>query len=216
MSGPHAAPPTNPGAPPPGPHAPPTGPAHVAGVVLAGGKSRRFGSDKAAVLLGGRTLLDRALDTLRPLCGRLMAAGTRVRPAVADVQVVDDVFAGCGPISGIHAALAASPLPYALVVAVDMVALKPDLLELIRDWPEPAQVAVPFVNGYYEPLCARYHTSCLPVVEENIRAGRRKVFDFYPQVTVARVSESELRRVDPQLVSFRNVNTPDDLAEFEA
>ena len=187
----------------------------MAGVVLAGGKSTRFGSDKAQAMLHGQRLLDRALEIVKPVCGRLMVAGSAVQPEDPDVLMLEDIFPGRGPISGIHAALRASPLPYVLAVAVDMVSLKPELLEVIRDWPEPCHVAVPHVHGYYEPLCARYHISCLPAVEANIKAGRLKVFDFYDRVTVARISESALRRVDPDLQSFRNVNTPEDLARFE-
>ena len=144
----------------------------LTGVVLAGGRSSRMGSDKALLRVGGRRLIDLAVDALTPLCGEvLVAAGPRV---VADLTVRQIHDAGDrGPLAGIVAALGEVSTDLAVVVAVDMPAVDVTLLaDLARRWNgEPA--VMPSAGGRLQPLHAVYATAALARLQDCLQAGIR-------------------------------------------
>src|SRR5579863_3155258 len=102
-------------------------PAEVAAFVLAGGKSTRMGADKAFVMLDGRTLLARALDLARSVTKDVRIVGEAAKFS-SFAPTVEDLFPGCGPLAGIHAALRASSAEWNLVLAVDVPFVSPELL----------------------------------------------------------------------------------------
>jgi molybdopterin-guanine dinucleotide biosynthesis protein A len=133
-----------------------------------------------------------------------------------DVQTVPDAFPQGGSLVAIYSGLLAARGDLALVVGCDMPFLSTPLLERIVHLSRGFDVAVPRVGPHLEALHAAYRRSCLPVMEERIRAGRLKIIDFYPLVSVREVAESEMRDVDSELLSFVNVNTPADLKRARA
>ncbi|HLZ70982.1 MAG TPA: molybdenum cofactor guanylyltransferase [Dehalococcoidia bacterium] len=182
----------------------------VVGVVLAGGRSARFGRDKALLELGGQTLLLRTLAALRPATDSLLIVGPPERARQAPgVAVVKDVWPGIGPLGGIATALRARPGSHVLAVAVDMPFLNTTLLGQLAAFATQADVVLPVVAGRGQQLHAVYGPGCLPPIEAQIAAGDYKIDRFFPQVRVRRVEEAELRAFDPGLRSFDNVNTPE-------
>jgi len=99
----------------------------VSGFVLAGGKSTRMGQDKAGLQLNGRTLLEHALGALRSVCRDVAILGNHDLYGQL-APVYDDLFPGCGPLGGIHAALTNSQTEYNLIIAVDTPFLVPAFL----------------------------------------------------------------------------------------
>jgi molybdopterin-guanine dinucleotide biosynthesis protein A len=206
------------------------------GFVLAGGRSTRMGQDKALLSLAGRSLLDLALDKLRtlPLAGaprgipRIAAARSDLS---AHAAVIGDLHPGCGPLSGIEAALAASAQPLNVFLPVDVPLLPPRFLlwMLERAAITGALVTVPRFNGWPQPLCAVYHRDLLGPIAASLVAGEHKVM---PVVTAAARAHSSAHRVDifdVELVAsahgqmpafsplplyrwFHNCNTPEDMA----
>jgi molybdopterin-guanine dinucleotide biosynthesis protein A len=202
------------------------------GFVLAGGRSTRMGQDKALISLAGRSLLDLALDKLRalPLAGapRIVAARSDLS---AHAAVIGDLHPGCGPLSGIEAALAASGQPLNVVLPVDIPLLPPLFLlwMLERAAITGALVTVPRFNGRPQPLCAVYHRDLLGHITASLRAGDHKVM---PAVTAAAHAQSPAHNIDifdVELVAsthaqmtafsplplyrwFHNCNTPEDMA----
>ncbi len=134
------------------------------GFVLAGGRSTRMGQDKALLSVDGRSLLDHALDKLRalPLAGAPRIAAAR-SDLSAHAPVIADRRPGCGPLSGIEAALAASARPLNVFLPVDLPLLPPQFLlwMLQRAALTGALVTVPRINGLPQPLCAVYHRDLL-------------------------------------------------------
>lgn len=141
---------------------------NVTGFVLAGGKSTRMGRDKAALLLDGRTLLEHALATLRQVCHEAVILGSPQLYGGYGAAVVEDIFPGCGPLSGIHAALSHTGTEFNLIIAVDTPFLSPEFLTFMaeRAMNSGAAVCTPEIGGYRQPLCSVYSRAFLPIAEQ--------------------------------------------------
>ena len=190
--------------------------AEVTAFVLAGGKSTRMGTDKAFVRLDGRTLLERALDVARAVTSDVRIVGEPRRFA-AFAPVVEDEFPGCGPLGGIHAALRSSTCDLNVIVAVDLPFISSALLQFLigqaRD--SAAVVIVPRTVHGWQPLCAIYRREFANLADTALRAGRYKVDALFAEARVEAIGEDALRSggFGPEL--FRNLNTPEDLAEAQ-
>lgn len=148
----------------------------LAGLVLAGGASRRFGTDKALVVVEGVTLLDRAVACLRAVCDRsvLVASGDGTsRPDVADGQVADLGGGPAGPLAGIAAGLGAlrDEAPAVAVLAVDHPAPSAALLRLLVDRRGDAVCALAERAGWRQPLHAVWATAAADAVGDAVRRG---------------------------------------------
>jgi molybdopterin-guanine dinucleotide biosynthesis protein A len=186
--------------------------ADVAAFVLAGGKSTRMRSDKAFVMLDGRTLLARALELARTVSDNVHIVGSAEKFA-GFAPVVEDVFRECGPLGGIHAALRASPAELNLMLAVDVPFVPPALLRylLTRARGSDAIATVPRAGGGWQPLCAVYRPEFGDVAERALRDGRYRINVLFEVANVQAVDEEELARAGFAASSFRNLNTPDEL-----
>lgn len=184
----------------------------LTGAILAGGKSLRYGRNKAVEPFRGERMIDRALQSLRPHCDPLLAIVNDLMPYVGvQAHLVLDVRPQQGPLGGIHTALFFSPHEWVLVRATDMPFLAVDLLTALLDRREGFDVVVPLTGDLYEPLTALYRRSCLPAVSQVMASGARQVIAFYDRVKVNAVPETVWRPFDPDGLSFRNVNTQDDM-----
>jgi molybdenum cofactor guanylyltransferase len=185
--------------------------ADVAGFVLAGGKSTRMGSDKAFVMLDGRTLLERALELTRSVANDVRVVGETEKFA-ALAPVVEDVFRECGPLGGIHAALRASAAELNLMLAVDVPFVPAALLRYLvaRARGSDAIATVPRAAGW-QPLCAVYRREFGDVAEKALRSGRYRINALFAEVRVQAIEEEELALAGFAASSFRNLNTPEEL-----
>jgi len=182
-----------------------------AGFVLAGGKSSRMGADKAFVEFGGQTLLARALHVAGTVCRSVSIVGDPAR-FKEHGAVVDDIFPGCGPLGGIHAALASSSADLNLMLAVDMPFVSEELLAFLFAEAEndEALVIVPCTGQGLQPLCAIYRREFAAAAETALRAGKYKIDALFSGVPVRAIEEIELAAAGFSEQSFFNVNTPDD------
>lgn len=181
--------------------------------MLAGGKSTRMGADKAFVLLDGRTLLARALELARSVTTDVRIVGDPVKFSPF-APVVEDVFRGCGPLGGIHAALRASQTELNLILAVDVpfvsAALLQYLIKQARD-SASATVTVARAGGSWQPLCGVYRREFAPVAEEALRAGHYKIDKLFEATLTQLISEEELEEAGFSPKMFRNLNTREEL-----
>jgi molybdenum cofactor guanylyltransferase len=186
----------------------------VAAFILAGGKSTRMGTDKAFVMLDGRTLLARALDVTRSVAGNARIVGNSAKFA-AFAPVVHDIFQGCGPLGGIHAALRATHAELNLIHAVDVPFVTEELLAYLikRARNTMASVTVPRVGGRWQSLCAVYRLEFADFAEKALRTGRYKIDALFDQVPVQAIDEEELEGAGFSAKMFRNLNTPEELTE---
>lgn len=189
----------------------------LAGIVLAGGRSSRMGEPKALLDWFGTPLLAHVCERLRPaLDGPIVvvAATGQALPALPrDVEVVRDAREDRGPLEGIAAGLRAleARADAAYVSATDVPLLVPAVVELTRSALEDGMdAAVPRLGDRMYPLTAAYRLSVLPVVDRLLAEERLRALDLVEALAVHWLLEPELRAVDPELDSFRNVNTPAD------
>ena len=189
--------------------------ADIAGIVLAGGKSSRLGIDKTALRAGGKTLLERTVDVLWHICsGVVVVTNSPEMHSHLKAILVGDVYPGKGVLGGIYSGLQAAPEQYSIVVAADMPFLNAELLCYLASLCPGFDVVVPLVGGQAEPLHAVYGRSCLePIRRRLLQAEPARIISFFDEVSVRYVSTAELSGTDPDLLSFFNINTPDDLAE---
>ena len=189
----------------------------ITGVVLAGGKSLRFGKNKAFQQLGKKRFIDLAIESLRSFCNPVMAVVSEIEPYLdTGAMLVQDIIPHQGPLGGIYTALLFSPSEWIFVKATDMPVLVPELASLIISVKEGFDAVVPTVENYHEPLLAVYHRRCLPAIRRQLREpGKRQVIGFFRKVRIRTVTEDEWRKVDPGALSFKNVNTPSDLAQID-
>lgn len=180
------------------------------GIVLAGGRSRRLGIDKARITFGRRPLLELVVERLAPICREVVVAGReppRGRLARLPCRFVPDLFpGGQGPLAGLHAGLRATRSDFALVVACDMPFLNSRLLAHMASLPRRYQALVPRAGGRWHPLHAVYARSCLPLVEEMLVLGFRSMEALLSRLEVLPLGEEELRRFDPEGLSLFNLN----------
>ena len=188
------------------------------GFILAGGKSSRMGAniDKAFLVFEGQTLLDRALAVTGEVCDGVRIVGDAAKfaqyAATKYGPVVADVFSGCGPLAGIHAALVHSPAELNLMLAVDMPFVSPELLAFLFSAAaaKEAIVTVPRASKGLQPLCAIYRRDFASAAERALQAGKYKIDAAFSGVSVRVIEEAELAAAGFSERSFFNVNTPQD------
>jgi molybdopterin-guanine dinucleotide biosynthesis protein A len=188
-------------------------------VILAGGRSVRFGRDKSAEVIAGRSLLQRVVDAVGPVASEIVivrAPGMRPPTARSETPLrhAEDVREG-GALAGLYTGLLVASQPVAVVLGCDMPLLSGPLLRYLRGLlSESLDVVMPLWKGQEEPLHAFYRRTCLSAIEKTLDEGERRVVRFLPDVRVRYVSHDELQRVDPEGHSFWNVNQPSDLARI--
>ncbi len=189
-------------------------------IILAGGLSRRMnGTRKAFLRLGEQTFLQRVMDVLRPLVDSfLIVANEPERYAGLGARVFRDEREGVGPLMGIYSGLKASESERNFVTAVDTPLLSADLVRRLGQGADECDVIVPRWEGELEPLCAVYSRRCLPSIQsvldgEHTGAAvgpRGRIIAFFPLVRVCVMEQPLVTSLDPEGLSFFNVNTNED------
>jgi len=185
----------------------------VSAFILAGGKSTRMGRDKAFVTIEGRSLLERVLEIARAVTRDVDIVGDPAQYA-AFAPTITDVFPGCGPLGGIHAALKASDHELNLILAVDVPFVTPELLLYLTARAEQSSTALVTVvrtKAGWQPLCAVYRREFGKFAEESLRAGHYKIDALFNPSYTRVVREDELHAAGFSENLFRNLNTPGDL-----
>lgn len=191
-------------------------PAIPLAAILAGGKSRRMGRDKARLEFLGVPLIERVRRVATAVAQKVIVVGGAGYLADKGVPTVPDRFPGASALGGVATALGwarekLGPGTWVLCLACDLPLVRPELLSLLWDLRDEAQVVVPRVEAGYEPLVALYREDGLGVLEEQIRRGDLSILRAFPRLRTVEVGEEILRRADPELRSFLNLNRPEDV-----
>ncbi|MFQ6111893.1 MAG: molybdenum cofactor guanylyltransferase [Nitrospinota bacterium] len=191
----------------------------VGALVLAGGKSTRMGTNKSFVTLGGMPLIQIIVEKLARVFEDRVYILTNT-PALYKqfrLPMISDRIKDRGPLSGIQAGLSQSPFGHNFFVACDMPYINPTLIGYMTETlKEEFDVTVPLAHGRPEPLHGFYSKNCLPEIERLLESGRCRLTDLFDGLRVRYVSERIVRKFDPHLVSFNNLNTPEDLSKAQA
>lgn len=188
----------------------------MTGIVLAGGRSRRLGRDKAAELVGGRTLLQRALDSLAEVSGELLVVGRAPEDAMAlgsGVRFLEDREPDRGPLAGLQTGLLAAASPYVWAVGCDMPFLDPSLLTQLAELAPGHDAVAPVLDGTPQTLHAVYALSCAPMAEALLRKGAAGLQSLLALVDVRYVEPEEMGDMERWRRSCFSVNTEADLEQ---
>lgn len=188
--------------------------AEVSALILAGGRSRRMGRDKALIELGGMTLLERTARQAAGVFEQVWISGT-ADLARLGFPVIPDREPGLGPIGGIITGLESIETPWLFALPCDSPFLSGAFLRGLAALTADCEVVIPRRNQFYEPLHALYARACLPALRELVAQGERQIIKLYPMVRVKEVGEDLLNQWDPEGLAFFNVNTPEDLKQAE-
>jgi len=189
------------------------------GVILAGGLNKRFGGkNKAFIHCGGKRILDRIYDVLQSLFDEIILVANDPLPYLEwDLKIVGDLFTFRSSLTGIHAGLFYASNPFVFVTACDTPFLKKALVQKILAEIDPkADLTIPQTEAGLEPLCAVYSKKALNKIEAYLIQEKVKITRVFGKKRVKKIPENILRRADPDLVSFFNINAPEALKEAEA
>ncbi len=189
----------------------------MAGVILAGGKSSRFGSNKALADIKGQMMIRGITERLAPLFAeRLLVTNTPEEYSFLNWPMTGDIIPESGPLAGIHAALSTIKSPRAFITACDMPLLKPDLIHYLCAQEDDWDAVLPWLAQGPEPLYAVYSKSALPVIDEQLRAGQRKITLIFEKLKVKKIGEQEILSQLNNLNTFHNINRLADLETLYA
>jgi molybdopterin-guanine dinucleotide biosynthesis protein A len=184
------------------------------GIILAGGESRRFnGTKKSDLVVGNKRIIEHTMSLFNELFPSIILVTNNPKHYINwDVTITRDIVAQRSSLTGIHAGLFFTTTPYAFVSACDTPFLKKEIIQTIIENVEPdSDVVIPQTTAGLEPLCAAYAITCLPFVQRELDQNRFKIQGFFSKVTVKTVNEALLKKNDSRLLSFFNINTPEDL-----
>lgn len=188
-------------------------------VILAGGESKRFsGKNKAYIDVGGQRVMDRLMSVFGPIFDDIILVTNDPLDYLEwNVTIVTDHFDRRSSLTGIHAGLFAARHSHAMVTACDMPFVRIPLVELLLGAVEPhLDVIIPRTSKGYEPLMAIYSKRCLKPMEEALEERRYQIQKIFSVVRKHEIEEQALRQCDPDLASFFNVNSQQDLSRVEA
>ncbi|UCG05007.1 MAG: molybdenum cofactor guanylyltransferase [Desulfobacterales bacterium] len=188
------------------------------GVILSGGLATRFhGRDKALMRINGKRILDRIYGVLKDIFDEIiLVTNDPLQFLEWDLNIVTDLFDVRSSLTGIHAGLFYAEHPYTFVTACDAPFIKRELIETILAGIEAkTDIVMPETSAGREPLCAVYSKRCLLPAEQHVKQKKLKIQWAFRRCRIKIISEKTLRTKDPDLISFFNINTPQDLERAE-
>lgn len=181
-------------------------------VILAGGKSSRFGSDKAFIKINGMPLIERQVNALRNIFTKIIIVTNRPKKyGFKNIKIIQDIIKNRGPLGGIYSGLMESDSFYNFVVACDMPFISRSLIRYIMKNKNSYDIIIPKIDRKYHPLFGLYSKNCIPVIEKALKRNRLKVSAIFPKVKTGFILRKEIERFDKPLLSLKNINTRDDL-----
>jgi molybdenum cofactor guanylyltransferase len=188
----------------------------ITGMILSGGKSLRMGEDKAFIEIDGIPIIQRTCNLFWELFREIIIV-TNQRELYLHLRatVHEDLFSNAGALGGLYTGLIYSSFPYAFTVACDMPFLKSSVIRYLSQQVEGYDVVVPKTEDGLHPLHAIYSKDCIATIQKALHENKRRIIDFYPSVRVRMVESKEIVSIDPELQSFINLNTPEELMRFK-
>ncbi len=184
------------------------------GIILSGGLSTRLsGKNKAFIEINGKKIIENTYTIFKRLFQEVVLVTNKPELYQQwDFKIVSDIFQVRSSMTGLHAGLYHASFPFAFAVACDSPFLNEGLIETVLSHiTDTTYVVVPKMERGYEPLCAVYSKKCLAALEECIRKKHYRIIEIYDKGPTTRISEERLKKSDPHLLSFFNINTPDDM-----
>ena len=188
---------------------------NITAVILAGGAARRMqGTPKGFLEIGGKSIVARLESVLTEIFPRtllVLKSPDQLCGQPPTLPIVEDQFVDQSAMTGIHAGLFHSATQRNFICAWDMPFLQKKVVEALCAVSPTADIVVPEWEGRLQPLCAIYQKSCLPIFESAIAQKNYKIESVFPQLHVHIVPMAEIKKINPNGISFMNINRPEDL-----
>jgi len=186
----------------------------ITGIILAGGKSSRYGENKAFVEFNGIQLIERVITVMGSVFERLiLITNTPHEYAHLNLPMYKDFIEGLGPIGGILTGLEAISDESGFFVACDMPFINSDLIYYMVEVRDDYDAVVPRISWKMEALHALYRKSCLKAIRRLIESNEYQTIKFFNKVRVRYVDWDEIKAFDPKQRSFFNINSPKELID---
>lgn len=183
----------------------------ITGVILAGGESRRMGSDKSLLPIQGARFIDHVYSRMAALFDEVViVTNSPELYSEIDCRKVPDLYYAQGALAGVHSGLAHAGNEQIFVVGCDMPFISARVVRHICAQASRGDLVIPNSSGGHEPLHALYDKSCLSAMEQVLDGGQRRIMLFFDQVKVVEISSKKIKELDPGEKSFQNINTPED------
>jgi len=184
----------------------------ITGIILSGGKSLRMGQNKAFIQIGGKPIIHRIHSLFQKLFKEvIIVTNQKELFSNLNAKIYEDLIPNRGAIIGLYTGLHFSSYFYSFCVACDMPFLNEKLIHYLISQIDGEDVILPKTNDGFQPLHAIYSKNCQKAIKKILNEGKNKILDFYPYVKVKIIEESKFKNLDPELKSFININTPEEL-----
>ncbi len=185
-------------------------------IILAGGKSKRYGSDKALVNIKNKTLIEIIIDKLKSSFIDIYVVGNEEidYSFLEGVTLLKDLIPGKGPLGGLYTGLKYSNSKYNFVVGCDMPNLTAEYFQFLLSLDKNYEVLVPRYNGYIEPLAGVYSSSCIKAIRNSLLNNELKIKSFYRQVKLKILTETSIRKIGDPTHLFYNINYKADIKKI--
>ena len=190
----------------------------VTGVILAGGKSRRMGRNKALIPLGDSPLIEHVIRSMRLVTDELLLiTNTPTEYAHLGLPMHSDMIPDAGALGGIYTGLMHALYDTVLCVACDSPFLQPKLLAYLASILGEYDAVMPYTYQtsddspvILQTLCAAYSKRCLPIIKQMLQGSEFRVHALAERTNIQRISPEVWRTFDPDGLSFFNINTSED------
>ena len=176
--------------------------------ILAGGKSRRFGQNKALFIWEGQSIIERVIAAIPSPSTIFLVTNSPSEYAHLKLPTISDEYPGCGPLAGIQAGLLHSPQEWNFFLACDFPNLRSSTITEILAAPRRAQIILPQTSEGLQPLCALWSKTALPAIANALKNQERRVQTILEKLNLHFVFPST-----PQ--ALFNLNTPQDLRQLQ-
>ncbi|MDI6801340.1 MAG: molybdenum cofactor guanylyltransferase [Thermodesulfovibrionales bacterium] len=192
----------------------------IAGVILAGGQNKRFPSLKSFIKINNYTIIEKNLILLKEIFDEvIISTNIPEKYFYLGAPLIGDILPSLGPMSGIYSSLLNSKHGSIFIVACDMPFIKKELIYFVckkhlesfySGHSETIDATVPIYDGEPQPLFGVYCNKAMPYLEAAILSGKTSLKRFLNEIKTRFINESEIRVVDPDGMSFVNINTIED------
>ena len=185
-------------------------PAHkITGVILAGGKSTRMGTDKALLALNGKPFIQHVAEAFQNVFTKVVISANTAAYDFLLLPVLRDVYPDCGPLGGIHSALMTTAAEAVFFCSCDTPFMNSSVIRFVVNRPLPDQVTLVLGGNCLQPLCGVYKRGCLPVIEKQLKRREYSVQHFIAKLSTTILSYPP-ENLETGVNPLMNINTPID------
>ncbi len=181
----------------------------ITGIILAGGLSKRMGTDKALIQLNGKTLLENAIEICKPVCKSIIISSNNKNHEFCGYQITPDEIKYCGPLGGIYSCLIKSDTDWNFVISVDAAFVTLSFIEFLISEVNNNDAVIPLHFNGNEPLIALYHKNCIPAILKQIGKKDYKMQNLLKSLNTKFTDVQKWVDIHP--IILNNLNRPEDL-----